>query len=179
MTSISIKFIAIGIFLLPVRTVLAKSERVLPNVATPVENIAGAKRPDFSAADVMARLIVEAISAGKAEIAVGAFFPKEPFLALKDMFEPDKYYLQLRSSFAGDLMKHKAKLADPTLAFASFKPGFCKWKGIGSEYNRIPYWSCYHNKVFLNSPTRKAEIDIRVMINWGKEWFVTHLGHPS
>ena len=170
---------AIAILLAGAAPRWAMAETKIPPIEIPGDNKEGADRPDFMAAEAMARTVADAIVTSKVEIAQNAFFPADAFVALKDMFEPEKYYIGLRKMFLDDIHKQNAKISDPSLLFSSFKPGFCKWKAVGSEYNRIPYWSCYRSKILLQSPKTKSSIEIRVMINWGKQWYITHLGSAS
>jgi hypothetical protein len=62
------------------------------------------------------------------------------------------------------------------LKYVSFKRGGCKWKAIGTEYNKIAYWSCYRNRMIALADGKKIDLDLRTLINWGDKWYITHLG---
>ena len=105
------------------------------------------------------------------------FFPADAFDLVKGIKDPGAYHKQLVSWFAADLDKERARLkAGAPWTIESFKLGFCKWKEKGSEANALPYWSCYKSKVKLKNAKNESNIvEIRALINWGTQWYPTHL----
>lgn len=128
-----------------------------------------------------AKRIFDAIVTNNPEKVIDIFFPLEPFIALKDLKNAQDYHKKLVDWYVKDIQREHNRIKmikDPE--FIGFKSGFCKWKDIGSETNKLAYWSCYRNKIFGKSQTGdKFEIELRAMINWGERWYVTHLGKPG
>ena len=46
---------------------------------------------------------------------------------------------------------------------------------IGREANRLPYWSCYGSRLIVRVNRREVALRVHVLINWGDQWYVTHL----
>jgi hypothetical protein len=134
----------------------------------------------MTSAEEAARRLLDAILADKPDAVLDLFFPEGPFDALKDIAAPSRYHKQLVAWFVADVHKEHAKLKEATkLAYDGFVPGSCKWKEVGTEANKIPYWSCYRNKFFGKTEAgKRVEFELRAMINWGQSWYVTHLGKP-
>lgn len=115
---------------------------------------------------------------GSAADASTLFFPAEAFDQVKGIKDPGAYHKQLVSWFAADLVREREGLkAGAPWSLDSFKLGFCKWKEKGTEANALPYWSCYRSKLKLkNAKNETKQVEIRVLINWGTQWYPTHLG---
>lgn len=149
-----------------------------PPTTTPQENQVQGKRPDFKSAESMSERIVSAIRYGDAKSQENLFFPRDAFMALKDIPDAAKYYDQLIQEFEGHVRRQHLRFKTSTeLKFQKFKPGFCKWKAVGTEYNKIPYWSCYRSEITALDGDKTVTIPVKVMINWGANWYVTHLGY--
>jgi hypothetical protein len=155
-----------------------------PPPATPPENAAKGTLPDLASAEAMAKRLLAAIVAGDADAAVAAFFPRAPFLALKAIKSPGDYHDQLVRWFRADVQReHERVKSLGPLVFDGLRKGGCVWKEKGSEANAIAYWSCYKSRFFARPATppagkapQRLEFQLRAMINWGSDWYVTHLG---
>jgi hypothetical protein len=159
----------------------------------PVENKDEAKKPDFSSVQKTLNNIINAINTDNPEDVVNEFFPKGAFNQLKDIRFPDRYHKKLLKWFFDDIKREHGALKGKKIQFISFQPGRCKFKKIGTEYNKIAYWSCYGSRFVVsleeenkgdesikknsqkNSQKTKT-IKIKALINWGPKWFITHLG---
>ena len=148
----------------------------MPLIDIPIENADPVKKPDFSSVQESLVKVVESISIGNPELDKNEFFPKAPFDALKDIRFPGKYHIKLVNWYNADILREHKQLNGVKLTFLSFTPGRCKFKKIGTEYNKIAYWSCYGSKFQVSDGTKKKTIKIKALINWGKKWFITHLG---
>ncbi|MES2744801.1 MAG: hypothetical protein V4655_05210 [Bdellovibrionota bacterium] len=106
------------------------------------------------------------------------FFPADAFDQVKGIKDPGAYHKQLLKWFAADVQREHERLkAGGPWAVDSFKLGSCKWKEKGTEANALPYWSCYKSKLNLkNEKGEKSLVEIRALINWGTQWYITHLG---
>ena len=49
-------------------------------------------------------------------------------------------------------------------------------RASGREANRVPYHSCYGARVTVRAGAREHTFRVHVMINWGDQWYITHLG---
>ena len=121
----------------------------------PPENTTMPKRDAIHDFDARAKRLLAAIDANKPDDVKDLFFPSEAFAKLKEMKGAMAYYDKLVSWF--------------------LRP--CAWKKAGSEYNKIPYWSCYRNKIIAkDAKQQEVSINVKTLINWGDEWYVTHFG---
>lgn len=159
-----------------------KKEPVGEEVKVPSQNLNQGEKPDQASMSEVATTLLKAFNARKEEGADTIFFQKDAFLRLKSMPGADKYYLQLTKWFRDDVAREINKFKEgDIIQFKSFVPGFCKWKPVGSEYNSVAYWSCRKSKLAYTRIDKEGSkfeqtLEILTIINWGANWFVTHLG---
>ncbi len=155
-----------------------------PPIAIPSQNARDATRPTPRPppgdVDVRARHLVDALRTGapdRVEAAMDLFLPREPFLAIKDMSGAAGYFATLTRAYRRDIEAYRREL--PALSGATFArfelSRACTWMSAGREANRLPYWSCYRSRLVVNAGGRERALEVRVMINWGDRWYVTHL----
>jgi hypothetical protein len=142
----------------------------------PEENVVKGAPPPIDSAEQGSRLLLDAIEADDPSIAAGFFFPAAAFDLVKAMAVPGRYHRKLVGWYAEDIRAAHARFSDPSWRFASFELGRCRWQEKGTEGNALPYWSCRGNRVTAQSGDRTRRLDINVLINWGRRWYVTHLG---
>lgn len=142
----------------------------------PPENLKMETPKAIASFEAKAKRLVDAINRGTSEGNEDLFFPREAFLKLKAIAKPEVYYQQLIEWFRKDLSAEQAKAQVPW-SYVSFKLGSCRWKAPGSEANAIAYWSCYNSQIQVEHAGQKNQILVRTLINWGQEWYITHL-HP-
>ena len=154
------------------------------SLAIPSQNARDARsptpRPPAGDATERARHLFDALRTGtpdRVEAAMDFFLPREPFLAIKDMSGAAGYFNTLTRAYRHDIAAFRTEI--PGLARATFSrfelSRACTWMAAGREANRLPYWSCYRSKLFVNVDGRERPLEVRVMINWGERWYVTHL----
>lgn len=154
-----------------------------PNQDVPSQNVLPGKKPDLSGLTTLAGQILSALSGSAPPPArdVVGFFPRAPFLVLKNIPMADAYHLELTKKYTDDLTVIRKQLPpEAKLTLDRFTAGSCKWKAVGSEYNQIAYWSCYGSLLVATSeaPTPTSmTLKVRTLINWGTDWYVTHLGN--
>ncbi len=153
----------------------------LPSLAMgieiPAENKEQGKAPDAASFESKAALLLQAIEKNDAELAAPVFFPKDAFVELKGIAKPEEYYQQLLGWFKDDIAReHERLVVQDPLKLVSVKGGSCTWKKKGSEANNIPYWSCSKTKMTIQVGAKTETLEVKTRINWGKEWYVTHLG---
>src|SRR5204863_6129440 len=83
--------------------------------------------------------LFQAIVENQPELADDFFFPKEPFIPLKDVADPARYFDQLMATYHRDIASLHAKRKDWSgAAFVSFDLGTTPgWVAPGKEYNKI------------------------------------------
>jgi hypothetical protein len=147
-------------------------------VEVPAENKEQPQLDALTPFDGRAQQLLKALEAGKPDEVSDLFFPAAPFEILKDIKDPLAYHNQLVKWYRADLQREHDRLKSKgPLTFVKFQTGRCVWKKNRTEGNKIPYWSCYRNKLVAKEQNEKeVVIEVRAIINWGKEWYITHLG---
>ncbi len=152
-----------------------------PAITVPPENARDLRRavprPPPGDVETRARRLFEALRTGAVEGAMDFFLPRDPFLAIKDMSGAAGYFNTLTRAYRRDIEAHRREL--PGLARATFVrfdlSRACTWMTAGREANRLPYWSCYRSRLVVDVGGREVPLEVRVMIHWGRRWYVTHL----
>jgi hypothetical protein len=105
------------------------------------------------------------------------FFPREPFVPLKDVQDPGRYHAQLLAAYHRDIRELHSKRKDWSgSSFASFELGTPPtWVSPGKEYNKVGYYRTFHGKLRYRTGERTTEIDVGTIISWDGRWYVTHL----
>jgi hypothetical protein len=110
-------------------------------------------------------------------LAADAFFPRDPFLKIKAISDPGRYYDQLRARFDADI--HALHARTPDLARAKLerfelarRGGYVK---PGEEANRLPYWASRHSRLYYRVDGALRSLEVRVVIAWERKWYVIHL----
>lgn len=105
------------------------------------------------------------------------WFPKEPFIPLKDVKGPDKYWNNLHATYARDIHAlHRKRKSWDGATFVSFKMGSTpKWVPPGDEANKIGYYRSFRGKLTYRIDEKNTTIDVHTIISWQGEWFITHL----
>ncbi|MCA9561993.1 MAG: hypothetical protein KC561_00825 [Myxococcales bacterium] len=149
-------------------------------ISVPESNSADrAESPPLPPADGVqerARRLFEAIVEDDPDRAMDLFFPREPFRLLKDSHNPDRYYDRLIARYREDIHHLHETLPDLRDAeFVGLELGRSRWKGVGSEYNVLPYWSSVRSQLVYEVSGQTRTQEVTVMITWGEDWFITHL----
>lgn len=133
--------------------------------------------PGAEASHERARLFVQALREGKPEVALPFFFPREVFAHLKAIKDPDRYHQRLVKVYDEDILELRKGLRDPdNVSFVGFRLGRQKrWMARGKEGNAYPYWANYKAQITVKDGDKERDLPMRVMINWGEQWYVTHL----
>ncbi len=124
-----------------------------------------------------AKGLFEAIVHDEPERAEAFWFPKEPFVPLKDVKDPGKYWNQLHKSYVNDVHAlHKKRKSWEGAEFVKFE-GWArsKWVPPGDEANKIGYHRAFHGKLHYKAGGEDGEMDVHTIITWQGRWYVTHL----
>jgi hypothetical protein len=163
------------------------AESVAPLVAAPSESATGEPAPDpanqlrppLTSADLEERAghLLEAIVKNEPSIADDFFFPKAPFLPLKDVADPGRYFDQLLATYHRDVTALRGERKDWSGAtFVSFELGTPPtWVAPGKEYNKIGYFRTFGGKLRYRVGDKTQEMKVSTIISWGGRWYVTHL----
>jgi hypothetical protein len=124
-----------------------------------------------------AKALFEAIMANDAEHADPFWFPKEPFIPLKDIKDPGKYWDQLHRTYAADIRAlHKKRKSWDGASFVSFAIGSKpKWVKPGDEANKIGYYRSFHGTLRYAIDGKEGTLDVHTVITWQGRWYITHL----
>lgn len=125
-----------------------------------------------------ARGLFDAIVKDEAPLGDPFWFPREPFTPLKDVKDPDKYWVNLHRAYANDIHKaHRKRKSWEGATFVDFTVGSKpKWVKPGDEANKIGYYRSFHGKIGYEIDGKKQTIDVHTVITWQGRWYVTHLG---
>jgi hypothetical protein len=118
-----------------------------------------------------------AITGGDAALADDFFFPKEPFLVLKDVSDPGRYHRQLVAAYHRDIAAlSRQRRSWDGARFVSFALGTePKWVAPGKEYNKIGYYRTFRGKLRYAIAGREHVIEVGTVISWAGRWYTTHL----
>jgi len=103
------------------------------------------------------------------------FFPREPFLQIKAIPNPGRYYDKLHARFLQDVHTLHETLGQDA-RFERFelsrRGGYVR---PGEEGNRLPYWAARHCFLHYRQGDQLKKFEVRVLITWQARWYVIHL----
>ena len=158
---------------------LAASVAAQERPAVPSENDPRATepppRPPAGDTPERAARLFEAIVRDDPNHAREFFFPREPFLILKGIADPGRYWDVLWRHYERDIHELHASLPEGATfdRFVMSRRG--GWVERRQEANALPYWACRHSWIYYRAGEREQRFEIRTLINWGPRWYVTHL----
>ena len=123
--------------------------------------------------------LFEAVRDGDPSKAADFFFPREPFLPLKDMAEPGRYWDTLFRVYQNDIRelhrKHGTDLA--SAMYLSFTLGSTPtWVKPGEEANKIGYFRTFNGKLrYRTAAGTERSLEAKTIISWDGGWYITHL----
>ena len=124
-----------------------------------------------------AKKLFDAIVQDDPALGESFWFPKEPFIPLKDVKGPDKYWNNLHRTYGRDIHAlHRKRKSWDGATFVSFKMGSTpKWVPPGDEANKIGYYRSFRSKLTYRIDEKNVTIDVHTLISWQGQWFITHL----
>jgi len=135
--------------------------------------------PETVSAEAGAQRLLAAFKADDPSLAHDFFFPADAFDLVKDMAVPGRYHRRLVAWYEEDIhAEHERyrRAAEQVWVFERFELGHCAWMAVHTEGNKLPYWSCRRSRFTASAGERTLTFEIHVLINWGRNWYVTHLG---
>jgi hypothetical protein len=142
----------------------------------PRENLEKGTPPAQGSAEAGAAMLLEALRTGDPAAAEGFFFPAAAFDMVKELPVPGRYHRKLVAWYAEDIAAEHPRFASGDWRLERLELGRCRWMEPGTEGNKVAYWSCRRSFVTARDGDRTRRFEIRVLINWGDRWYVTHLG---
>jgi len=146
--------------------------------AAPIDPENKVKPPETSEElQARAKALFEAIVKDEPAIGDPFWFPKEPFIPLKDVKGPEKYWKNLHAAYAADIHKvHKKRKSWEGATFKDFKIGSIpKWVKPGDEANKVGYWRSFRGKLRYELEGETYSIEVHTVISWQARWYITHL----
>ncbi|WP_437708890.1 hypothetical protein WMF45_32105 [Sorangium sp. So ce448] len=125
-----------------------------------------------------ARALFDAIVKKEPALAESFWFPKEPFIPLKDVKDPGKYWDNLHAAYVNDVKSmHRKRKSWEGARFVGFVVGSKPtWVPPGDEVNKIGYYRSFHGKLNYEIDGKPASLDVHTIISWQGRWYITHLG---
>ncbi|MEM9188479.1 MAG: hypothetical protein AAGF12_04860 [Myxococcota bacterium] len=134
-------------------------------------------RPPLGRAGERARRLFLAIQRNEPRIAADFYFPREAFLEVKGIEDPGGYWDRLWRRYEADIRELHESLPDLEEAeferFDLVRRG--GWVEVREEGNRLPYWVSRHSFIYYKVGEEERRLEVRVLITWGNEWYITHL----
>ncbi len=124
-----------------------------------------------------AKGLFEAIVKDDPRLGEAFWFPKEPFVPLKDVKDPGRYWETLHKTYASDIHAlHKKRKSWSGATFERFSRGSApKWVKPGEEANKIGYYRSFHGSLRFDVGGKSTSLDVLTAITWQGRWYVTHL----
>lgn len=159
----------------------APAERGGARVEIPAHNRADLRqappRPPVGKANERAARLFDAIVHDDPSRALDFFFPRDAFLLVKGITDPGALYDRIQRAYVKDIHILHAELADLDKArFVRLELSRRRsWVVPREESNRLPYWAQRHNAIVYQVGKEERRIEVRTMIAWDDEWYITHL----
>jgi hypothetical protein len=123
--------------------------------------------------------LFEAVVADNPSLGEPFWFPKDPFVPLKDVDDPLGYWDFLHKAYAKDIhLEHAARASWEGATFDRFElsaPDASKWIDPGVEHNNIGYYRSLRSTVRYRVGDTVGLFPVETVITWQGRWFVTHL----
>jgi hypothetical protein len=162
----------------PSATAEANTAKPPEEPAAPTDPSNKIKPPETSEElQARAKALFEAIVKDEPPLGDPFWFPKEPFIPLKDVKGPEKYWKNLHAAYAADIHKvHKKRKSWEGAKFKDFKIGSTpKWVPPGDEANKVGYWRSFRGKLRYELEGETYSIEVHTVISWQARWYITHL----
>ncbi len=146
-------------------------------LAVPLDS--GAPPAPVDELQARAKKLFEAIQKDEPEIAMAMFFPREPFIGLKDVKDPSAYWDKLVKEYKAHIHSYHKKLGKKAAEaeFESFElnPKTQVYVAPKKEFNKTGYNKVSKSKLRYRLKGKPRTLDIATMIDHESKWYVTHL----
>lgn len=145
-------------------------------LAAPLE--AGAVAP-VDELQLRAKKLFEAIQKDEPEIAMQMFFPREPFVSLKDVKDPNAYWDKLVKEFKAHIHSYHKKLGkkanDAEFEGLELNTKTQVYVAPKKEFNKAGYNKVTKSKLKYKLGGKSRTLVVATMIDHDAKWYVTHL----
>lgn len=146
-------------------------------LAAPLDS--GAPPPQVDELQARAKKLFEAIQKDEPELAMAMFFPREQFLALKDVKDPSAYWDKLVKEYKAHIhAMHKKlgkKAAECEFEALELNPKTQVYVAPKKEFNKNGYNKVTKSKLKYKLKGKSRALDVATMIDQDAKWYVTHL----
>ncbi len=126
-----------------------------------------------------AKKLFEAIQKDEPEIAMAMFFPREQFLALKDVKDPSAYWDKLVKEYKAHIHSYHRKLgkkaSECEFEALELNPKTQVYVAPKKEFNKTGYNKVTKSKLKYKLKGKSKTLDVATMIDLESKWYVTHL----
>jgi len=147
--------------------------------AAPAKDDANPSLPPLASDDLSERAgqLFDAIKEGRPELGDAFFFPREPFLSLKDVDDPGRYHAELVRAYRHDIKElHTRRKSWDGAALRGIKiEEEPKRVPPGREWNKIGYFRTRGAKLEYEVAGHRRFIEVHTLISWDGHWYVSHL----
>lgn len=134
-------------------------------------------KPPLGDLDARANALLQAIIHDEPERATSLFLPREAFREIKAVRNPDALYDRLLRAYERDI--HALHVSHPNMTHATFvRVQLSRRRSYvlkGEEGNLLPYWAQRHNSLIYKLNNQEHTLELRVLIAWNNQWYITHL----
>ena len=140
---------------------------------------AGAPPAPVDELQARAKKLFEAIQKDEPEIAMAMFFPREPFLALKEVKDPSAYWDKLVKEYKAHIHSYHKKLgkkaSEAEFEALELNPKSQVYVAPKKEFNKTGYNKVTKSKLKYKLKGKSRTLDVATMIDHESKWYVTHL----
>jgi hypothetical protein len=131
---------------------------------------------DVADLDRRAGALFEAVMKDDPSLGEPFWFPKDPFVILKDPPDPAGYWEKLHRAYADDIHAlHASRPSWDNAAYDHFELGSpARWMNPGDEHNRIGYYRSLGGSLHFREGDKVDSFVVDVIITWQGKWYVTH-----
>jgi hypothetical protein len=147
-------------------------------LGAPLDAAPGAAAP-ADELQTRAKKLFEAIQKDEPEIAMAMFFPREPFLAVKDVKDASAYWDKLVKEYKAAIhIFHKKlgkKAAEAEFEALELNTKTQVYVAPKKEFNKTGYNKITKSKLKYKIAGKSKSFDVATMIDNEAKWYVTHL----
>jgi len=140
-----------------------------------------AATPDAAVDELQARAkkLFEAIQKDEPDIALQMFYPRDPFIALKDMKDPAAYWDKLVKQYKAHIHSYHRRLGkradEAEFDVLELNTKTQVYVAPKKEFNKTGYNKVTKSKLRYKLRNKSYTFEIAVMIDDDGKWYVTHL----
>lgn len=121
--------------------------------------------------------LLEAIVQDNPELATDILFPREAFLAVRDVTDPAKVWeKKILGGFQRDIRTLSRRLKGKDAQFVALEVGQAITRVVPKKRDfKKPLWRVRHSKLLFTVDGRQQRIEVGEFVSWRGAWYVTKL----